>query len=207
MFRKTVLGGIGLGFLGEFVRGDDPLPRTPPEIKGPFYPVVIPKDHDFDLTRVEGRAEAAAGRVIHMHGRVLDTAGAAVADASVELWQANTHGRYNHPHDRNPAPLDPNFQGWALVPSGEKGEFHFKTIYPGPYPVTPEWSRPPHIHFKVAKRGYVELVTQMYFPGEALNERDHLLNRKPAVKRPRMIAKADPDQEDHFHFELVIEPA
>lgn len=207
MLRKSLLGGVGLGFLGEFARGNDPQPATPHEIKGPFYPLVAQKDVDFDLTRVAGREHPAEGRVIHIHGKVLDTAGRNLPDVTVELWQANTHGRYNHPHDPNPAPVDPNFQGWAIVPSGEQGAFHFKTIYPGPYPVTPQWSRPPHIHFKTSKRGFVALVTQMYFPDEPLNDVDRLLQRKPAPERPIMIALADPDRENHYHFNLVIEEA
>ncbi len=207
MLRNSLLGGVGLGFLGEFARGDDPQAATPHEIRGPFYPLVAQKDVDFDLTRVEGREQPAEGRVIHIHGKVLDTAGQAVPDVTVELWQANTHGRYNHPHDPNPAPLDLNFQGWAIVPSGGEGAFHFKTIYPGPYPVTAQWSRPPHIHFKTSRRGYVELITQMYFPDEPLNELDRLLMRKAVEERPRMVARADPGRENHFHFDLVIEPA
>ncbi len=201
------MGGVGLGFMGEFARAEGQRAPTPHEIKGPFYPLVAQKDVDFDLTRVEGRDERAEGRVIHIHGKVLDTTGKALPDVTVELWQANTHGRYNHPHDPNPAPLDPGFQGWAIVPSGEKGEFHFRTIYPGAYPATPEWSRPPHIHFKTSRRGYVELVTQMYFPGEELNETDRLLTRKPERERPKMIARADPEREHHFLFDLVIEEA
>ncbi len=207
MIRHGLLAGVGSGFLAEFVRADAPRAPTPHEIQGPFYPLVAQKDVDFDLTRVEGREGRAQGRVIHLHGKVLDTTGKVVPDATVELWQANTHGRYNHPHDPNPAPLDPDFQGWAIVPSGERGEFHFKTIYPGPYPVTPQWSRPPHIHYKVAKRGYIELITQMYFPGEALNDEDRLLLRKRPEERPRMIARPDPERKDHFGFDLVIEEA
>ena len=44
-------------------------------------------------------------------GQVLTVGGQPVKGARVELWQANTHGRYTHPSDTNPAPLDPNFEG------------------------------------------------------------------------------------------------
>lgn len=207
MIRSTLLAGVGSGFVSEFARAEGARDATPHEIKGPFYPLVAQKDADFDLTRVQGREGRAQGRVIHIHGKVLDTTGKAVPDVTVELWQANTHGRYNHPHDSNPAPLDPDFQGWAIVPSGDTGEFHFKTIYPGPYPVTPHWSRPPHIHYKTSKRGYIELITQMYFPGEPLNEVDRLLMRKRPEERPGMIARPDRQREHHFRFDLVIEQA
>ena len=57
----------------------------------------------------------------------------------------------------------------------DDGAYEFKTIVPGAYKVDGNWSRPPHIHFKIAKRGYHELTTQMYFAGEKLNDDDQIL--------------------------------
>ena len=62
-----------------------------------------------DLTRVPGRSGRAAGQVIDVMGRVLNLKGEPVRNAKVEIWQANARGRYTHPSDTNPAPLDPNF--------------------------------------------------------------------------------------------------
>jgi protocatechuate 3,4-dioxygenase beta subunit len=182
-------------------------PSTPHEIEGPFYPVTPQKDKDFDLTRVDGRDGVAKGRVIWIEGQVVDTAGKPVEDATVDLWQANAAGRYRHPHDPNDAPLDANFQGWAVVPSGVKGQFRFKTVMPGAYPAARTWMRPPHIHFKVSKRGFVELVTQMYFPGHKLNDSDRLLKRKTAEQQKLMIASrmnADPET---YRYTIVLEAA
>ncbi|MDX1683239.1 MAG: protocatechuate 3,4-dioxygenase [Phycisphaeraceae bacterium] len=182
-------------------------PPTPTEIKGPFYPVHAQKDKDFDLTRIKGRDERAKGEAVIIEGRVLDTEGEPVEDAQVEIWQANAAGRYRHPHDANPAPIDPHFQGWAIVPSGEKGGFRFRTIVPGPYPVSEKWERPPHIHYKVSKRGYVELVTQMYFPDEPLNEKDRLLQRKSDAEQSLMIARRTDAEEPTFAWTIYLEEA
>lgn len=164
---------------------------TPPEAEGPFYPVMAQKDKDFDLTKIEGHDGEAKGERIIIKGRVLDQDGKPIESAIVDLWQANAHGRYAHPVDSNPAPLDPNFQGWAIVESGTDGGFNFKTIIPGAYPATPNWTRPPHIHFKISKRGYVDLTTQMYFPDHELNDIDKLMLRQPEHLRPLMISKKD----------------
>jgi len=161
-----------------------PVHPTPAEIEGPFYPRIARKDKDFDLTQIEGKKGSAKGRHIFISGQVLDTDGEPVEDASVDLWQANAAGRYRHPHDPNTAPLDENFQGWAIVPSGKDGGFRFKTVFPGTYPASRDWTRPPHIHFKVSNRGFVELITQMYFPGEAF---DH--SGKMAFHCPVSIAR------------------
>lgn len=147
---------------------------TPEQVMGPFYPVIRPLDHDMDLTAVKGRRGRAQGKVIHLTGRVLNSRGEPVRGAKVELWQANTHGRYAHPADVNPAPLDPSFQGFGAQLTDAEGRYRFKTIKPGAYPtnpVNPGNVRPPHIHFDVTG-AKDRLVTQMYFPGDPLNEQD-----------------------------------
>ncbi len=178
---------------------------TPGEIEGPFYPITPQKDKDFDLTQIEGKSGVARGRKIIIEGRVLDTDGQPVEDATVDLWQANAAGRYRHPHDPNPAPLDPNFQGWAIVQSGRQGQFRFKTVLPGAYPASRTWLRTPHIHFKISKRGYLEMVTQMYFEGQNLNESDLLLLRKSETERQRMIAKRIKDEPETYRYTIVLQ--
>jgi len=177
---------------------------TPPEIEGPFYPITAQKDKDFDLTQIKGHDHAALGEVVTIRGRVVNTEDEVIEDATVDIWQANAAGRYSHPHDENPAPLDPNFQGWAIVQSGQKGGFKFKTIVPGEYPVSKEWTRPPHIHFKVSKNGYEEVVTQMYFPDHKLNQVDNLLQGKSAAEQKMMIAQSDTNEPGTLTFNIVL---
>ncbi len=208
MLKLGVLGGIAGS--AATAAGGSYLPElnpTPSEIKGPFYPIVAQKDKDFDLTKINGKDEAAKGTVIMIQGTVLDTDGNPVPDATVDLWQANAEGRYNHPHDRNDAPLDPNFQGWAVVPSGEKGGFRFKTIFPGVYPAAKDWMRPPHIHYKVSQRGYIELITQMYFPGHELKDKDLLLQHKGKKEQKLMIATEFDTEPTTYKYNIVLQEA
>jgi protocatechuate 3,4-dioxygenase beta subunit len=170
------------------------LQRTPDQVLGPFYPLTKPLDRGADLTTIPGKPGRAQGQVIHLMGRVLDTKGEPVAGARVEIWQANTHGRYTHPSDSNPAPLDPNFEGFGVQITDHEGRYRFKTIKPDGYPThIPGWKRPPHIHFDVT--GKVDkLVTQMYFDGDPLNDKDRLLQSSWA-KEP-LIAKLLPPTRD-----------
>ena len=167
------------------------LKRTPDQILGPFYPVSKTPDLAGDLTQVPGRSGRAEGQVLNVMGRVLNIKGDPVHGAKLEVWQANTHGRYTHPADTNTAPLDPNFEGFAVLKTDAEGRYKFKTIKPGAYPTGANTIRPPHIHFRLSGHDD-ELVTQMYFEGEPLNEQDRFLQNAPPDRRPLLVAKLLP---------------
>lgn len=154
------------------------LNRTQDQILGPFYPIMSKPNRTGDLTRVPGGSGRAKGQFLLVKGRVIDPTGKPVAGADVEIWQANSVGRYAHPDDTNPAPLDPNFEGFGAVTTGADGHYQFKTIKPPPYPITPTRTRPAHIHFDVRGR-HDELVTQMYFEGDPYHKTDPFLQSAP----------------------------
>ena len=119
----------------------------------------------------------------------------------LEIWQANAAGKYTHPHDRNKAPLDPNFDGYATVVTDGEGRYRFKTVKPGAYPVVAGYVRPPHIPFDITGR-VNRLITQMYFAGEALNDKDPLLQRSWA--KDSLIARVLPPTKDEEPEALVV---
>ena len=186
--RSLGVGGAALVGLAAVARAQKLVPTSAQDL-GPFYPVVRPKDEDADLTRVRGAKGVARGEPINVIGRVVDLRGRPVRGVRLELWQANAVGRYDHPGDVRPdAALDPNFQGYAALITDRDGRFKFRTIKPAAYKI-PGDVRTPHIHFDVHGRSE-RLVTQMYFPGEPLNERDLILRN--ADPRESVIAQAIP---------------
>ena len=158
------------------------LPRTAHQILGPFYPLGEPSKGG-DLTRVAGRPGTAQGQIIHLGGRVLNRAGQPVRGGKLEIWQANSFGRYRHPNDVNPAPLDDSFEGFAVVHTDDDGRYSLKTVKPAAYPVGPNTIRPAHIHFEVYGRTE-RFVTQMYFKGDAHHDTDPFLQ---SAARPETI--------------------
>ncbi len=139
---------------------------TPSQTEGPYYPVALPKDADFDLLK-NGSLSYGKGEPAWVSGRVTDIAGKPVAGAQVEIWQCDAAGHYDHPRDGSKN--DPAFQGFGKVVVGADGNYRFRTIKPVPYT-----GRTPHIHFKV-KLGSRELLTsQLYVDGAPGNERDSL---------------------------------
>jgi protocatechuate 3,4-dioxygenase beta subunit len=161
--------------------------KTPAQTEGPFYPTDTRTERDWDLTVLNGRTKSALGEKVYIVGQISDQNCDPVKGAVVEIWQAAASGRYNHPGDTSGLALDPDFQYWGRVLTDDNGRYLFKTIIPGDYPASSTWQRPPHIHYKVQKRGYRELTTQMYFGGHALNDRDLILGALPANERAKVI--------------------
>jgi protocatechuate 3,4-dioxygenase, beta subunit len=188
-----------------------PLPIGPTETHGPIFGDAPVRANDHDLTRQH--AGEPIGERINVSGRILDSSGRPVANQLVELWQANSAGRYNHVVDQHDAPLDPNFTGGGRCLTDSNGTYRFVTIQPGPYPWAnhPNAWRPAHIHFSVYGHAFTErLVTQMYFPGDPLLAFDPIYNGvRDERARQRMISTFDWDTTEDtwalgYHFDIVI---
>jgi protocatechuate 3,4-dioxygenase beta subunit len=191
----AVVGGISV--FGPAVA--QKLLSTPVQVEGPFYPPGPLAETDIDLTMLEGHTESATGDVILVRGRVTDTDGNPLSGAQVDIWQANHLGRYSHPEDPNPAPLDPHFQGIGIAHTDAEGWYGFKTIIPAAYPLkfladgNDGW-RAQHIHFKVAHENARSLTTQMYFEGDPLLAQDGGYNDAPEDQRHLLVTSPKQDE-------------
>jgi protocatechuate 3,4-dioxygenase beta subunit len=148
---------------------------TPSQTEGPFYPVALPKDTDYDLLK-NGSLSYGRGQASWVDGTVTDLAGQPLAGAQVEIWQCDEAGHYHHPGDGGRA--DPAFQGFGRVTVGADGSYRFRTIRPVAYS-----GRSPHIHVKVKLGARELLTTQMYVAGDPGNERDGIWRRLPEAAR------------------------
>ncbi len=162
------------------------LKPTPLQTIGPFFPADRVWDHDSDLTRVRGKQGRAKGEVYYVAGRVTDIKGEPVPGAEIEIWQANAAGKYRHGADENPAPIDPNLEGFAIVRTDDDGQYRFKTIKPGAYGAGFNVTRPPHIHVDVTGQRS-RLISQMYFPGDPEQEKDQIFQR--VSRKEALVAK------------------
>lgn len=187
------------------------LPHTLSEVTGPIYGQNTVGEGDHDLTR-QHSGEPLGERII-VSGRVLDSNGRPVPNTLIEIWQANSAGRYAHVKDQHPAPFDPNFTGSGRTLTDEHGAYRFITIKPGPYPWLNHYNawRPAHIHFSVFGAAFISrLVTQMYFPGDPLFAFDPIFQSVPDEKaRQRMISRFDlettePQWATGYKFDIVL---
>ena len=187
------------------------MPHTLTELTGPVYGHEAVRPGDEDLTK-QHKGEPLGERII-VHGHVRDEDGRGVPGALVEIWQANSCGRYIHVVDQHPAPLDPNFTGAGRTQSDKDGYYKFITVKPGAYPWgnhTNAW-RPAHIHLSVFGHSFLSrLVTQMYFPGDPLFPFDPIFNSVADEKaRARMVSSFDldntvPNWALCYRFDIVL---
>jgi protocatechuate 3,4-dioxygenase, beta subunit len=187
------------------------LPHTLSEVTGPIYGHGEIAETDNDLTRQH--TDEPTGERIVVTGRVLDSNGRAIPRTLIEIWQANSAGRYAHAKDQHPAPLDPNFTGTGRTLTDENGAYRFVTIKPGAYPWFNHYNawRPAHIHFSIFGRAFISrLVTQMYFPGDPLFAFDPIYQSIPDEKaRQRMVSKFDlettqPQWALGYKFDIIL---
>lgn len=205
--RRKALAGAGAVLLApRLALAQASLVVTPGQTEGPFYPTSFPTDMDWDLVRVTGQAAQAMGQVTYVAGRVLNKRGAPVRGATVEIWQCDAHGIYNHPQQSGLSRRDAAFQGYGRSEVAADASYRFRTIRPPAYP-----GRTPHIHFKVSAPGAGRLTTQMYFAGESQNARDGVLGRiRDTRARESVIVRLDPASEAEANalkgtFDIVLD--
>jgi protocatechuate 3,4-dioxygenase beta subunit len=197
--RQLLAGGAALIAAPWYIRhalAQETRRLTPAQTEGPFYPVNLPADTDFDLL-TQGNTRYTQGDATWLEGTVTDRTGRPVRDAVVEIWQCDQQGHYHHPGDRG---ADPAFQGFGRVAVNGDGEYRFRTIRPSKYA-----GRTPHIHVKVKLAQRELLTTQLYVADDPNNERDGLRRRLSAADRATITVPFQPDAEGlRARFAIVV---
>ena len=154
------------------------LPLTPAVEEGPYYKAGSPERDNI--------VEAGnPGTWLVLEGRVTDQEGNPLPHAWFDFWQADGNGRYDNEGF--------NLRGHQYA-DGE-GRYRLETIRPHEY-----LTRAAHIHVKVrGKEGSPVFTTQLYFPGEARNERD------PLFEAGTLMNIAEMADGQHARFDFVIE--
>lgn len=174
---------------------------TPVQTVGPYFTLGLMHNGDNVLAQPD-----TDGEHIRIEGHVFDGDGDPIFNVMLEIWQANAAGRYNHPLDERPLPLDPSFVGFGRASTDTNGHYWFQTIKPGRVPYEGDVMQAPHIVFLVHASGVAyPLLTRMYFMDDPSNAEDHLLQRVPENRRHTLLAK--PEQHDGdtiYRFDIVL---
>jgi protocatechuate 3,4-dioxygenase alpha subunit len=163
--------------------------QTPSQTIGPYFSYgLTPEQYGYDYKQLAGNTLAEDGiDTITIRGQVFDGNGDTVRDAILELWQADSRGRYAHPADGRSS--NTGFGGFARVGTGtlDGHFFEFHTVKPGAIGD----GQAPHITLVVFMRGLLNHVyTRIYFSDEAeANQGDPVLTSIDQGRRGTLIAR------------------
>jgi protocatechuate 3,4-dioxygenase alpha subunit len=178
-----------------------PIPATTSQTVGPFFSIGLDRLCTDNLA-----GPGVSGERLAIEGKVLDGDGHPVPDAVIEIWQANTHGKYVHPEDTQEKPLEQGFSGYGRVPTDDHGQFRFTTIKPGSVSGPGGKPQAPHLVVSVFMRGLLKrLITRIYFPGEAMNDSDFILSLVEPARRPTLIARRVPGHDALMRWNVVLQ--
>ncbi len=177
------------------------LHATTSQTVGPFFKIGFSWLYQDSLA-----GPGVSGERVEISGRILDGDGKPVPDGIVEIWQANSQGKYAHPDDPQEKLAEPGFVGYGRIPTDDDGRFRFTTIKPGRVPGPDGKLQAPHLVVSVFTRGLLRrLVTRVYFPDEPSNTEDFALNLVDASRRGTLIAKKMTGAAGSLEWNVVLQ--
>ena len=168
---------------------------TPSQTVGPFFKYGLTPHGQYDWNDAFTSnlvTSDASGDRIRVEGRVFDGEDQPVPDCMLEVWQADSQGRFADPQDKRALP-NAAFRGFGRVGTDANGAYAFDTIKPGLVPDPDGKPQAPHLLLAVFARGMLRhLYTRIYFDGDAANTCDPVLALVPADRRATLIAERAP---------------
>ena len=167
-------------------------------------------------------AFGAAGEPCWVEGKVRDVEGQPVADARIDVWEADDDGLYDVQYG------DHRTAARGHLLSGADGSYQFWAITPTPYPIPHDGPvgkmleatgrspmRPAHLHFMVEAPGHRTLVTHIFVRGDELLTSDAVFGVKDSLVRdfnrqppgtPTPDGRAVDDTWSRTAFDIVLAP-
>ena len=169
-FSIATIGSIhwnGKSFVGDNT--------TTTDILGPFYRPGAPMRSNLIPAGSKGEVLELSGTVFQKDAKT------PIENVLIEAWQCDANENYDNTSD---AYL---FRG--AVKSDKKGNYSFKTIVPVPYKTSATSWRPAHIHLRVSSPNHQDLITQIYFKGDAHLSEDTSSSSPQSANRILEITK------------------
>jgi len=188
-----------------------PFKQTPSQTVGPYFAYgLTAEQYRYPFTQIaSGKVadDTVSGTHIRIVGRIFDGEGAPIPDAMVEIWQADSEGRYAHPAARPEGGRGSNtgFKGFGRQGTGVDPEsrFHFETVKPG----SVAEGEAPHISVIVFMRGLLtHAYTRIYFADEVeKNAADPVFQSVPEERRATLLAEPDPSSPGLYRWDIHMQ--
>lgn len=121
-----------------------------------------------NLAKKPGSFYRAFGEIIFIQGTVTDSFALPISGAIIEIWQANSAGKYHTLLDHENEYVDKYFSMSGRTITDNLGNYSFITVMPGGTA-----GRAPHINMNVYHSKFGKLETEIYFEKHPYNETDN----------------------------------
>ena len=176
---------LGVSMLVDAINNRKPSGASESTVLGPFH--------------VEGAPELPMGANICLDhkgedmvisGRILDTEGRPIADAVIDVWQANDEGFY----DVQQKGIQPDYNLRGKFRTGPDGRYWFRAVKPKFYPIPDDGTvgkllgalgrhpyRPAHLHYILQADGFETLTTHIFDPDDPYINSDAVFGVKESL--------------------------
>ena len=177
------------------------VPATASQTVGPYFSIGLSYRNSTSVC-----SENAVGEHIEITGQVFDGDGLVVPDAQLEVWQADSKGRYAGSDTGTEGTVEEDFTGFARIPTDAQGRFRLHTIRPGAVGATDGSHQAPHIVVMLSMRGLLRhLFTRIYFDGDPQNTTDPVLMAIPEDRRNTLLARPANYEAQQFQWDVHLQ--
>jgi len=166
------------------INNQKPAEATASTVFGPFFVEGSPR-----FVNGDDIANGAPGEPCFMQGRVLSITGEPIADAHIEVWQADDKGFYDVQYKELA-----QARGRGHLYADGQGRYSFWSVRPQAYPIPEDGPvgelldaanrspmRPAHVHFLIKAPGYQTLITHVFKQGDPHLDSDAVFGVKSSL--------------------------
>ncbi len=161
---------LGVSMLVDAINNRKPSGASESTVLGPFHVADAP-----ELPMGANICLDHKGEDMVISGRILDTEGKPIANAVIDVWQANDEGFY----DVQQKGIQPDFNLRGVFRTGADGRYWFRAVKPKYYPIPDDGPvgkmlgalgrhpyRPAHLHYIIKADGFQSLTTHIFDPDD-----------------------------------------
>lgn len=176
---------MGVSMLVDAINNRKPIGASESTVLGPFHVAGAPERAMGANTSLDGK-----GAPMLVRGRILDPDGNPIANAKIDVWQANEDGFY----DVQQKGIQPDFNLRGVFRTGGDGRYWFRGAKPKFYPIPEDGPvgkllrslgrhpfRPAHLHFIISADGFETLTTHIFDPDDPYIQTDAVFGVKQSL--------------------------
>jgi len=176
---------LGVSMLVDAINNRKPSGASESTVLGPFHVADAP-----ELPMGANICLDHKGEDMVVSGRILDTEGKPIANAVIDVWQANDEGFY----DVQQKGIQPDFNLRGVFRTGADGSYWFRAVKPKFYPIPDDGTvgkllgelgrhpfRPAHLHYIINSDGFEPLTTHIFDPDDPYINSDAVFGVKESL--------------------------